>query len=155
MKSNFVIFYFKLFTIYILSILYIVIGVKHFLDPVFFMSIMPPMIPLHRELVYLSGFFEIILGCMLLFPKTRLYASYALILLLIFVFPANIYLYLSETPREILGVSKHQALIRMPFQLPLIIIAYWHSLINSSNKFDLIAIFLFFPTIIYFLTLSL
>ena len=136
-----------------LSILYIVIGVKHFLDPVFFMSIMPPMIPLHRELVYLSGFFEIILGFMLLFPKTRLYASYALILLLIFVFPANIYLYLSETPREILGVSKKQALIRMPFQLPLILIAYWHGQTDSKRWFSYFCILLFIPTIIYFLSL--
>ncbi len=136
-----------------LSILYIVIGFKHFLDPLFFMSIMPPMIPLHRELVYLSGFFEIILGFMLLFPKTRLYASYALILLLIFVFPANIYLYLSETPREILGISKHQALIRMPFQFPLILIAYWHGQADSKRWFSYFCIFLFIPTIIYFLSL--
>ena len=76
-----------------------------------------------------------------------------IILLLIAVFPANIYLYLNELPRELLHISKDQALIRMPFQIPLIVLAFWHSKQSSSKILSLISIFLFVPTIIYFVTL--
>jgi hypothetical protein len=60
-------------------------------------------------------------------------------------------LYVSEAPRDILQISKNQALFRMPFQIPLIIISYWHSISNSSSLFSYFCLILFFPTIIYFL----
>ena len=142
--------HFKRLTIYIMSLLYIIIGVKHFTDPSFFLKIMPPFLPLKKELVLISGFFEIALGVLLIFKKTRFYSSWGIILLLIAVFPANIYLYLSEIPQEALGVSKNQALTRLPFQIPLLIIAYWHSLESSSKGFSIFCCILFIPTIIYF-----
>ena len=145
--------HFKSLTIYIMSLLYIVIGIKHFTDPAFFLKITPPFLPLKKELVLISGFFEIFFGFFLLFKKTRFYASWGIILLLIAVFPANIYLFLSEIPQEALGVSKKQALIRLPFQIPLIIIAYWHSLKSSSTRFSILCCILFAPTIIYFVSI--
>ena len=51
---------------------------------------MPPYLPLHRELVYLSGACEV-LGGLGLFPKrTRYAAGISLVLLLIAVLPANV-----------------------------------------------------------------
>ena len=38
-----------------LSILMIVAGTMHFVDPEFFLKIMPPYLPLHKELVLISG----------------------------------------------------------------------------------------------------
>ena len=52
---------------------------------------MPPYLPLHLELVYLSGFFEIALGLLLLVPRFSRLAAWGIIALLIAVFPANIY----------------------------------------------------------------
>ena len=143
----------KSVTIYILSILYVTVGIKHFLNPDFFIAIMPPIIPLHKEFVFISGFFEILFGILILFKKTRLMGSWGLITLLILVFPANIYLYISETPREVLNISKTQALIRMPFQIPLIIIAYWHSIDKENMLFSYLCIIIFIPTILYFINL--
>ena len=144
---------FKSITIYSLSILYVVVGVKHFTHLDFFLVIVPPYLPYPELLVYVSGFFEILFGVLLIPTKTRKYAALGLILLLIAVFPANIYLFNSEIAQNSYGISRQFALIRLPFQIPLIVIAYWHSKQNTSNKFDLIAIILFIPTIIYFLTL--
>ena len=144
----------KILSIYILALFYIIVGFKHFTNVDFFLVIVPPYLPFPEFIVYLSGVFEIVLGFLIIPNKSRKYAAFGLILLLIAVFPANIYLYNSEIAQNLYGIDKKDALIRLPFQIPLIIISYWHSLINSSNKFDLIAIFLFFPTIIYFLTLS-
>ena len=49
-----------------MSFLYVFTGIKHFVDAKWFMQIMPPYLPWHLELVYLSGFFEILLGALLL-----------------------------------------------------------------------------------------
>ena len=136
-----------------MSFLYIIVGIKHFLDVEYFVSIVPNYISWKKEAVFVSGFFEILLGILLLFHKTRKLAAWGIIVLLIAVFPANIYLYVSEVPREILNISKIDALIRIPFQIPLVIISYWHSKKISSKIFSNICIILFIPTIIYFISL--
>ena len=82
----------KLLSIIIMGLFYISVGVNHFTDPYWFLQIVPPYLPYKIELVYISGLLEIILGFMLLLPKTRFYAGWGLIVLLIAVYPANIYL---------------------------------------------------------------
>ena len=145
---------FKFFTIIILSLFYVNVGITHFTNPEFFLGIMPPYIPFHDFFVYLSGFFEVLFGLMILFKKTRYYGGIGLLCLLILVFPANIYLYQSAEALEILNFNKSGALIRLFFQVPLLILAYWHAQEKTSNYFDIIGSVIFFPTIIYFLTLS-
>ena len=116
---------FKLITIYLMSLFYISIGIKHFINVDWFMKIMPPYLPYHKELVYLSGIFEIILGIMLMFERTRFFAGWGLILLLIAVFPANIYL--AQTNGAAMNTSPALAWGRLPFQAVFIAMAYWHS----------------------------
>ena len=136
-----------------MSLLYVTVGVKHFTNTDFFVAIVPPIINWKEEAVLISGFIEIILGVLLLFNHTRKLAAWGIILLLIAVFPANIYLYISEFARDTLSISKDQALFRMPFQIPLMIIAYWHSKETHSKQLSIICGGLFIPTIIYFLTI--
>ena len=143
----------KNISIYIMSLLYILVGIKHFSDPNFFLKIMPKYLDYHLELVYLSGFFEILFGVLLIFKKTRFFGAWGVFILLICVFPANIYLYNSEAAQIALDISKSQALIRLPFQIPLLILAYWHSNEKSSKNFSTFCIIIFIPTIIYFSTL--
>ena len=116
---------------------------------------MPDYLPFHAEAVYLSGFFEILGGIVVLIPKLRALARWGLISLLIAVFPANIYLFKSEIAQNIYNITRQQALIRLPFQIPLILIAYWHSKEKTSKEFDLICMIIFIPTMVYFLSLSL
>ena len=117
-----------------------------------FLKIMPPYIPYHLELLYISGIFEILLGSLLLFNRTRKYAAYGLILLLIAVFPANIYLAFNEEPQKLISISSLMASwVRLPLQFVLIGIAYWHSKIIFNNhktminitSFNVIIIFIF------------
>ena len=115
----------KLILIIISSIFYTIVGVKHFIEPDYFLSIIPPYLPFHIELVYISGFFEILFGLMILFPKYRYYGSIGLIFLLIAVFPANIYLAQSKEAQEAIGASQQIAIWRLPIQGILIWIAYW------------------------------
>ena len=115
----------KSILIVISSIFYSIVGIKHFIEPDYFLSIIPPYLPFHLELVYISGFFEILFGLMILFPKYRYYGAIGLILLLIGVFPANIYLAQSKEAQEAIGTSQQIAIWRLPIQGILIWIAYW------------------------------
>ena len=119
--------YFKLFTIYFMSIGYTYVGVRHFIDPDFFLAIMPNYLSFHLEFVYITGIAEIVFGILLFFKKTRTFASYGLIVLLISVFPANIHLVESELSQSILNATKNQTIIRLAFQGLFILLAYWHS----------------------------
>jgi len=163
MKQKKIINYFKIITIWLFSILYIYIGIKHFINPDPFMAIMPTIIPeyLHKFFVYLSGFCEIYFGILILHKEERKFGAWGLIILLLAVFPANIYLFISESARDNFGlaigvnepVKQLDALIRMPFQIPLILCAYWYTIENPKNWFSYLCIILFFPTIYYFMSL--
>jgi uncharacterized membrane protein len=80
----------KTLTRWLMAAVYLGAGVMHFRDPWFFVQIMPPYLPWHWELVYLSGAIEILLGVLLLVPATRRLAAWGVIALLIAVFPANV-----------------------------------------------------------------
>ena len=115
----------KYILIIISSIFYVLVGIKHFIDPNFFLAIVPPYLPYHLELVYISGFFEILFGVMILIPKYRYWGAIGLIILLIGVFPANIFLAQNKEAQEAIGASQQIAVWRLPIQVILIWIAYW------------------------------
>ena len=108
----------------LLALLMVTAGIGHFLNPDVFLKIMPPYLPFHRELVYLSGLFEIALGITLLIPTLSQLAAWGIIALLIVVFPANIYLYQHQ---EIVPASPLVHLIRLLLQAVLIFWAYCYT----------------------------
>ena len=114
-------------SIILMSIFYVGVGIKHFTNPMWFIKIVPPILPYKLSLVYISGFFEILFGILILFPTTRYIAAWGLIFLLIAVFPANIYL--AITNGAALNTTPLVAWGRLPFQFIFIAIAYWHSTI--------------------------
>ena len=70
-------------------------------------------------------FFELLFGFLLINPQTRFLAGWGLIFVMITVFPANLYLAVSNG--EAMGISKELAWGRLPFQYVFIGLAYWHS----------------------------
>ena len=114
----------KLISVYVMGIFYIIVGIKHFQDPSWFVQIVPPILPYKYELVYISGFFEVLLGILLMIPKFQSIAAKGLMALLICVYPANIYL--AQTNGLALGISPLIAWGRLPFQFVFIGLAYWH-----------------------------
>ncbi|MDC3133739.1 DoxX family protein [Bacteroidota bacterium] len=123
---------FKILLTYIMGLGYIWVGISHFYNTDFFLKIMPPSFPFHLESVYLSGFFEIIFGMGIMIKFFRKYASWGLILLLIAVYPANIYLAFNEVAQNKIGISSFMASwVRLPIQFILIGLAYLVSKIKS------------------------
>ena len=112
-------------SIIIMSWFYISVGISHFTEPNWFLQIVPPYLPYKLELVYISGFLEIILGIMLIIPSIRSYAGWGLIMLLIAVYPANIYL--AQTNGAAMKTSSIVAWGRLPFQFLFIYLAFWHT----------------------------
>jgi uncharacterized membrane protein len=79
-------------------------GVMHFLKPRWYMRIMPPYLPAHRELVYASGVAEIAGALGTMHPRTRRPAGLFLIATLVAVFPANVHMALHpEDFRDVPG----------------------------------------------------
>ena len=107
------------------AVFYVLAGVLHFLKPEFYVRIVPPYIPWHREMVLISGFFEILGGLGLLFLPTRRLAGWGLVALLIAVFPAN--LYMATNPVEAGAASIAPAIRwgRLPLQALLIWWLLW------------------------------
>jgi uncharacterized membrane protein len=111
----------------VLAVFFIGAGVMHFVRPSFYLGIMPPYLPYHLELVYVSGVFEIVGGLGLLVPRLRRAAGIGLIALLVAVFPANVHMALHDLEEN--GVSYLTVLLwlRLPLQLALIAWAEWCS----------------------------
>ena len=114
----------RLFSKCLLSLLMVFAGTMHLINPGFFLKIMPPYLPFHLELVYLSGVIEIGLGICLLIPRLSHLAAWGIVALLVAVFPANIYLYQHQ---EIVPASPAVHLLRLLLQGVLILWAYWHT----------------------------
>ena len=103
-----------------ISVFFIYFGIDHFINPEFYLSIMPPIFPLHLEAVYLSGLFEILGGVGVLIARTRSIAGWGLLTLLIAVYPANIYMAL--TPEAFPDIPLFALYFRLALQF---LFFYW------------------------------
>jgi uncharacterized membrane protein len=102
---------------------FVVAGVTHFTNREFFIAIVPPYLPWPVALVYVSGVAEVVLGVLLLIPRSAGLAGWGLIALLIAVFPANIHM--AANPQLYPTTSPAALWIRLPIQGVLIAVAYW------------------------------
>ena len=107
------------------------VGVDHFINPEFYLAIMPPSFPLHAEAVYISGFFEILGGICVLIPSLRKIAGWGLVALLICVYPANIYM--AITPEAFPEISIELLYFRLPLQFLFI---YWAYSVTRPQYFE-------------------
>jgi uncharacterized membrane protein len=128
----------KKIALWLMIIFYFTAGIKHFTNPAPYLAIIPPYLPYPETLSYLAGFFEIVFA-LLLFPiKTRKYACYGIILMLIALMPAHIYMIQKANIAPFLlgklTITPLIAWIRIPFQLIFILWAFW----CSKMKFNLI-----------------
>jgi uncharacterized membrane protein len=115
----------KLAFLVLASIFYIGAGVLHFINTQFYLKIMPPYIPYHLAMVYISGAAEIAGGLGLLIPIVRRAAAWGLVALLIAVFPANLYM---ATDHIQVGSAPTPPILawgRLPLQAVFIIWVLW------------------------------
>jgi uncharacterized membrane protein len=113
-----------------LSAFFVLAGGNHFVSPRFYIGIMPAWLPAPRELVYLSGALEVAGGVAVLIPAVRVRSGYALIALLVAVFPANVHMALNPTEFSDIAVALLYA--RLPLQGVLIAWVFWGTRDDAS-----------------------
>ncbi|MCL9806213.1 DoxX family protein [Flavobacterium amniphilum] len=111
--------------LYGMALLYIIAGFNHFRSPKVYLKIIPPYFSNPKAINTISGLAEIILGVGLCIPSLSKYAAWGIIILLIAIFPANLYMF--QNDKASLGVPKWLRLIRLPLQVALIFWAYLYT----------------------------
>ncbi len=113
----------KKLALLVLAAFFFLGGANHFVNPDFYVEMMPPYLPAHLGLVYLSGIFEILGGLAVLAPQVRSAAGWGLIMLLLAIFPANVHMALN--PELFPDLGSLALYVRLPFQALFIAWAYW------------------------------
>ncbi len=110
----------------LMALLYIAAGINHFVNPDFYLNIMPPYIPAHGFMVALSGVAEIVLGVALLVPATQSLAAWGIIAMLLAFMPVHVHMLLHAG--DLYANVPYAALvIRFPLQALLILWAWWYT----------------------------
>ncbi len=116
---------------------YMAAGFAHLTNPAFFVAIIPPELPNPGWLNVISGLAEIVLGVFVLEPRTRVYAAWGIIALLIAVFPANLYAANHNVGPDGPGTGVGPAnYIRLPFQALFIVWAWWYTRPDDIDDVD-------------------
>lgn len=108
---------------WLLGILLIAAGINHFWHSAFYLNIMPDYLPWHTELVYASGVCEVVLGAMLLVPRSMRLAAWGVVaMLLVFL---SVHIHMIVHAERYATISPLFLWFRLLLQLPLIAWAYW------------------------------
>lgn len=110
----------------LLATLFLFAGTVHLRNPAFFLPIMPPVIPYPIPCIVISGVFELLGGLGLLIPLRliQILTGWGLTLLLLAVFPANIYMAVAHV--KIHGLPPEWlAWARLPLQPLFIVGVLW------------------------------
>jgi uncharacterized membrane protein len=75
-----------------LVLLYTIAGINHFVHPNGYYSIIPPYLPNPHLINILAGCAELLAALLLLVPRTRMFACYLIIAMLIAFMPAHVYM---------------------------------------------------------------
>jgi uncharacterized membrane protein len=119
----------KLICLVILILFYLVAGINHFRSPASYIKIIPSYLPSPHILNYLAGLCEIGFAILLIFPKTRAFAAWGIILMLIAFLPVHISM-IGDAPLHLgsLKVTPLLAWIRLLLLQPLLILwAWWYT----------------------------
>ncbi len=107
-----------------LALLFIVASSLHFITDVE-LKIIPPILPLRREALYITGIFELLGGIGLLIPRFQRAAAWGLVALLVAIFPANIYHAVKNIQLGGFLNSPFYHVVRLPLQAVLIWWTLW------------------------------
>jgi uncharacterized membrane protein len=114
-------------SLWVMAILYIAAGINHFVHPQFYLQIVPPYLPAHEAVVYLSGVAESGLGVALLVPRLSRLAAWGVVALLIAIYPANLYMWTGHVAVDGKQLPALFHVVRLVVQLVLIAWAWSHT----------------------------
>jgi uncharacterized membrane protein len=104
---------------YSFATFFVIAGINHFVHPDFYLKIIPPYLPAHEAINWVSGAAEVLFGILVAIPSTRRLGGLGAMALLVAVFPANLYVYAHQALLPAPGIVH---LLRLPLQAVFI---YW------------------------------
>lgn len=108
-----------------LGLAFIKVGVDHFINPEWYEPIVPEVLPSATFWVLLSGFFEAVLGLMLIIPRTRSLASVGIAWMLVVLYWANFNMWYNDIPLDGTTYDDIWHVVRLVIQIILIITITW------------------------------
>jgi uncharacterized membrane protein len=117
-------------SVYLIAALFCVAGALHFLIARRYVAIMPPWVPRPLWMVWLSGACELAGGIGYLLPRTRRWAAYGLMALLVAVFPANLQMLINGISAGSPPLALALLALRLPLQ-PLLIYWVWRTAVKE------------------------
>lgn len=109
--------------LYLFVLFYVGAGVNHFASPDTYVPMMPPYLPFHLGLIYLSGLIEIALGASILVAKLRPWAAWVTIAMLLAFMPVHVYMLME--PGLFPDIPLPVLWLRLPLQGLFILWAWW------------------------------
>ena len=111
-----------------LALFWLLAGSNHFVNPKFYDAIVPP--PLDgsaRAVTYVSGVAELVGGVLVLIPSLSRFTRIYLLVLLLAVFPANIWVAIDPGK---LKVPQWALVARLPVQF----LFMWHAVVGTRSE---------------------
>ena len=113
-----------------MALIYIALGINHFVNPGFYLRIMPDFIPAHEFMVAASGVAEIVLGVGLLIPATQVLSAWGIVAMLVVFFVVHGDMIARQENYS--GVSSTALWVRFALQFVLIAWAWWYTRIPKK-----------------------
>jgi uncharacterized membrane protein len=112
-------------SLYTIGFFFVITSIAHFFLDDFLVSIIPPILPYKRILIYVSGFYEFLIGMLMLLSPFKKLAAWGMIALLVAVFPVHIYMQFNQ--ENFPQFSEIFFPLRITLQLVFIYWAYIHT----------------------------
>ncbi|TDQ19231.1 putative membrane protein [Algoriphagus boseongensis] len=124
----------RILLIYSLGIFYTVAGINHFVNPEFYLPLIPDYFPFPSAINLGSGILEVALGLgVLVSPKTRKMASWGIVILLIAFIPSHVYfIQIGSCVQEGLCVPEWVGWVRLVVVHPLLI--FWAIWVSKTGS---------------------
>lgn len=117
--------YVKRGTRYLLGVLFVLAGINHFVNPDFYMKLMPGYLPLHYGLVILSGITEVIAGALLIYGPTIRLGAWGIVAMLVIFLLVHVHMIVHRDLYP--GVPLWALWLRLVFQFLFIAWAWWYT----------------------------
>ena len=108
-----------------LGLAFISVGIDHFINPAWYEPIVPSALSDATFWVLASGFFEILLGLLLIIPRTRAWASVGIAWMLVVLYWANFNMWYNDIPLSGKTYDDFWHVVRLVIQIALILGVTW------------------------------
>jgi uncharacterized membrane protein len=111
-----------------LGLMFVFTGLGHFILTQPMSQMLPPWVPARVPIIYLTGILEFALAIGFFVPQTRRLTGWLAAILLVLVFPSNVYAAIQHVPMGGHAWGPVYLLLRTPLQIVILLWDYWFTI---------------------------